>query len=76
MSALPKGHKPVDMAAKCPFQQGKQNDETKDPNVKKQKKTRGGCPLMPSEGKRNAPLGHLKDYYDTTLISIFSYMLD
>lgn len=31
---------------------------------------------MPSEGKRNPPLGPLEEFYDTQLVSMFGYMLD
>lgn len=37
---------------------------------------KGGCPMMPSENKRNPGLYHMKEMYDIEFVSIYNYMLD
>ncbi|CAD8158036.1 unnamed protein product [Paramecium pentaurelia] len=80
---LPIGHDKYTDKTKCPFQQIQQQPEIKiiDGSVekkkeKKEKQSKGGCPFMQSEKKRNPPLAHLEEQFDTYYISPLNYLLD
>ncbi|CAD8077631.1 unnamed protein product [Paramecium sonneborni] len=79
----PKGHENYTDKSKCPFQQMQQQPEIKiadgsaeKKKEKKEKQPKGGCPFMSSEKKRNPPLAHLEEQYDTYYISPLNYLLD
>lgn len=73
----PKGHENYTDKSKCPFQQRAPEIKIVDSEPKKkEKKPKGGCPFMASETKRNPPLAHLDEQYDTYYVSPLNYLLD
>lgn len=62
---------------KCPYSKPDVKVEGgSEKKEKKEKKPRGGCPFMPSEGKRNPGLAHLEESFDTYFIGPLNYLLD
>ncbi|EGR30496.1 hypothetical protein IMG5_130470 [Ichthyophthirius multifiliis] len=80
---IPKGHEKYSEKdkEKCPYfsmQQKQEQSSTneKDPQKKKEKKPKGGCPFMPSERKKNPSLNSCEEGWNEEYVSPQSYLID